>query len=88
MNSAFNTRNTDLDLRPLYHTMGELSTVYLYLGLQPDGLVNINSHQLKRSGISAGWKEINCHASMQISVFITVQSSYDKIIPIIGCRTG
>ena len=83
--ATFRTLKTDLDLRPIYHKKDESTMAHLHLGLLAYWLVNTVRHQLKKKGISSGWKEVVRIMNTQKAVTTLAQSTHDQVIKIRRC---
>jgi len=83
--ATFRVLKTDLDLRPVYHKKDENTMAHLYLGLLAYWVVNTVRHQLKKEGITSGWREIVRIMNTQKAVTTLAQNDKDEVISIRRC---
>ena len=83
--ATFRVLKTDLDLRPVYHKKDENTMAHLYLGLLAYWVVNTVRHQLKKEGITSGWREIVRIMNTQKAVTTLAQNDKDEVISVRRC---
>ncbi|MDP4271940.1 MAG: IS1634 family transposase [Bacteroidota bacterium] len=83
--ATFRVLKTDLDLRPIYHHKDENTMAHLHLGLLAYWLVNTVRHQLKKEGITSGWREIVRTMNTQKAVTTLAQNNHEEVIMIRRC---
>jgi len=83
--ATFRILKTDLDLRPIYHKKDDSTMAHLHLGLLAYWVVNTVRHQLKKSDIHSGWREIVRTMNTQKVVTTLAQNVHDEVISIRRC---
>jgi len=83
--ATFRILKTDLDLRPIYHKKDDSTMAHLHLGLLAYWVVNTVRHQLKKSDIHSGWREIVRTMNTQKVVTTLAQNVHNEVISIRRC---
>jgi hypothetical protein len=83
--ATFRVLKTDLDLRPIYHKTDAAAIAHLHLGIIAYSVVNTIRYQLKKEGITSGWREIVRIMNTQKLVTSRMEGPEGKIIQIRKC---